>query len=138
MRRTPPHRRHPRRFAPSFAAAALLLAATGCGSEPTAEEADPALGSILTRVDESVVERDWEQAREDLRRLVARTSRAEEAGTLTKEQARRIQAAAARLLTELPDPPPPPPPPAPPAEPETDDAEDHEKEDEEEDDEDED
>lgn len=123
-------RRAPRWVA-SLGAATLLVTTGGCGKEPAPDAAVPQLATALSRVDESISGKNWERARQELQNIISRTGMALEAGTLTKQQADRIQAAAARLLAELPDPPPqiPPPPPASPDPPTTsDEAEDSEEE----------
>lgn len=97
-------------WATSLVVGVLLVATGGCGEEPSPKTAVPHLESALSRVDESIMRRNWERTRKAVQRLIVQAGAAREAGTLTQEQADRIQAAAARLLSELPEPPPPPPP----------------------------
>jgi hypothetical protein len=89
----------------SWVAAATLALTGACGDDLAPDAAVPALGKTLSRVDDSISDRNWEHARRQLQNLVAQTEDAANAGTLTQQQADRIQAAVARLLSELPDPP---------------------------------
>jgi hypothetical protein len=94
--------------------AAATLALTGaCSDDLSPDAAVPGLGNTLSRVDDSIADRNWKHARRQLQNLVAQTEDAANAGTLTQPQADRIQAAVARLLSELPDPPAQPTPPSP-------------------------
>lgn len=92
------------RWATSLVAATVLVTTGGCGQEPAPDAAVPQLETALSRVDESIAGKNWERARQAVQKLISQTGAALEAGTLTQEQADRIQAAAARLLSELPDP----------------------------------
>lgn len=105
------------RWATPSVVGAILLTTGGCGGDPAPDVAVPRLETTLSRVDESIAGENWERARQAVQRLISQTEAALEAGTLTQQQADRIQAAAARLLSELPAPPPQSPTPAAPAEP---------------------
>jgi hypothetical protein len=94
--------------------AAATLALTGaCSDDLPPDAAVPGLAKTLSRVDDSIADRNWDHARRQLQNLVAQSEDAVNAGTLTQQQADRIQAAVVRLLSELPDPPAQPTPPSP-------------------------
>lgn len=92
-----------RALAAAAATAAVALAG-GCAGDPAPGAAVPELRTLLSQVDEAVVGQNWADARTRIQQLVARADEAQQAGTLTQEQSDRIQAAAARLLAELPRP----------------------------------
>lgn len=87
-------------------ATAAGLALAGCGSQPTAGEAAPAVRAALTSLDDAVADERYRRARAALRDLVEATIKARRAGQLTPEQADRILAAAARVDASMPKPPP--------------------------------
>jgi eukaryotic-like serine/threonine-protein kinase len=62
----------------------------------------PALNGALGRVDDALVAKHWQGARERLNELVRTTIDQRDVGNLTSSQADAIQAAAARLGAELP------------------------------------
>jgi outer membrane biosynthesis protein TonB len=98
----------------TWCVAAATLALTGsCSDDLPPDAAVPGLGKTLSRVDDSIANRSWDHARRQLQNLIAQSENAANTGTLTQQQADRIQAAVARLLSELPDPPAQPTPPSP-------------------------
>lgn len=105
-----------RRWATTFLFATLVLTTGACGEEPASDTSVPRLEMTLSRVDDSLANRNWEATRTALQTLIAQAQGALEDGTLGQEQADRIQAAAARLLSELPNPPTQSPSPSPPSE----------------------
>jgi ribosomal protein S20 len=98
-----------------FAAAAVLaLVVSGCGSDSTPADEVPALATRLDRVDAAIAAGDDARARTALRALTEATTRSQEAGDISSDQADRIVAAATELLARLPEEAP-----APPTDPET-------------------
>ncbi|MFC8504188.1 hypothetical protein ACFUC1_17650 [Pedococcus sp. NPDC057267] len=85
--------------------AAIVLVAGACSAKPTPDAAVPRLKSTLSRVDASLASGNYTLARTTLTSLIAQTQTALQDGKLSQEQADRIQAAAGRLLSQLPDPP---------------------------------
>ncbi|MBE1603348.1 hypothetical protein [Actinopolymorpha pittospori] len=81
-----------------------LLLVAGCSGASAPAEAVPALGSILGRVDRAIAGKQFDQARQELDRLVQTTLEAREAGDLDSAQAEPILAAVISLTTKLPRP----------------------------------
>jgi hypothetical protein len=102
-----------KRRATWWVAAATLVLTGGCSDDLPPDAAVPGLAKTLSRVDDSIADRNWDHARRQLQNLVAQSEDAANTGTLTQQQADRIQAAVARLLSDLPDPPVQPTPPTP-------------------------
>lgn len=84
--------------------AVLVLA--GCGGDATPADEVPQLATRLDRVDQALVDGEYSTARRELDALVEATVEARDDGTLEAEEANRILAAAAHLLSAFPDPPP--------------------------------
>lgn len=83
--------------------AGLVLVA-GCGGSTAPAEDVPALAPALARIDDAVVAGRYDAAREHVDELVATTTQARDDGRLETSEADRILAAAARLVSALPDP----------------------------------
>lgn len=81
---------------------AALALLTSCGASGPVDDV-PALGTSLERVDEAVVEGRYDDARTELEELVATTTSAQQDGDLEDPDADRILAAAAQLMSALPD-----------------------------------
>ena len=94
------------RWATTCVFAIIVLTTGACGKEPAPDAAVPRLETTLSRVDDSLTNRNWEGARTALQTLIDQAQAALEDGTIGREQSDRIQAAAARLLSQLPEPPP--------------------------------
>jgi hypothetical protein len=82
------------------ALAALLLA--GCGRPAAPGDEVPGLSAGLARVDDAIVAGRYDQARNRLEQLVGLTTDARSAGDLEREDADRILAAVATLMSSLP------------------------------------
>jgi hypothetical protein len=99
---TTEHARHRRA---GLLATGVLVLVTGCvaGSSAPADEV-PALADTLASVDQAIADHSYQRARAHLEDLVDTTADAREAGDLEPEQADAVLAAAARLLSALPEP----------------------------------
>lgn len=93
-----------RRWAASAAVVVTLVAPAGCAEPPVPGEAAPRLAQVMARVDDAIATQNWASARKALQRMIDQAAAALEAGTLTEADAVRIQAAALRLLSQLPEP----------------------------------
>ena len=100
------------------AAAAVLLALSGCGDSQSPADDVPELAAALEDVDEALAAEDYEQAEEELTGLVDVSEQAEAEGTLSSTEADDIVGAAEALLSQLPDEPESPTPPSSETEPE--------------------
>ena len=80
------------------------MALTGCGGSSAPADKAPDLADALTVVEDAVEQQRYAQARRHLQELVATTEDARAAGDLDDDEADRVLAAAARLLTVLPAP----------------------------------
>ena len=89
---------------------AAVLALGACGATPPPGEAVPALRTRLERVDATLAEGHYADARQALDALTRETVTARDRQAISAEQAQRILAAIARLVTDLPAPAPTPPP----------------------------
>jgi hypothetical protein len=84
-----------------------LFGAVGCGGgdqAPSAAEQVPRLGVVLDQVDADLVAHRYAAARDDLRALRAAVVKARDGGRLGDADAARVLDAAARLMTQLPEP----------------------------------
>lgn len=81
--------------------AAAVLVVSGCGGAAPSDDV-PELSDELSRVDTAIAEREYRKARRHLNDLVRTTVESRESGDLGTDQADRILAAAARLMSALP------------------------------------
>ncbi len=90
---------------PRLAATVLVcaIALSACGGDPNPNDRVPQLGTTLSKVQNSLAEGETERAQAHLRALVDQTTAAREAGDLTELQAHTVLAAAASLLSALPE-----------------------------------
>jgi hypothetical protein len=79
-----------------------LLLATGCSGATAPAEAVPALARTLAKIDRAIVDGRYERARTQVHALVRTTRRAHDAERLDDDDAERILASAAALLSDLP------------------------------------
>ncbi|AEG43236.1 hypothetical protein [Isoptericola variabilis] len=86
------------------AAGTAALLVTGCAAEPGPDGPVPELAAVYSSIEDALSAERYDEARRDLRRLVAATESARAAGDLDEARADRVLAAAARLLATLPDP----------------------------------
>lgn len=89
---------------PGLITAALLVLVAGCGVESSPADRVPALHDTLSRIDEAIVGHRYQRARVQLNELVQTTVEARDTDELDPDEADRVLAAAAQLLSLLPEP----------------------------------
>jgi hypothetical protein len=83
--------------------ASLIVVLAGCGGDEPPSAAAPELGQTLSEVDDALARGNYARAEKALAELVDEAVQAEEAGTISADDADRILEAVSKLLARLPD-----------------------------------
>jgi hypothetical protein len=86
-----------------LSAASLIVVLAGCGGDEPPSAAAPELGETLTEVDVALARGNYTRAEKALEELADEAVQAEQAGTISADDADRIVEAASKLLAQLPD-----------------------------------